>query len=140
MNALELTVTGLTSVFAKAMGGRQVVEDQDTGEHVGWYVRLPGGWHEWHAAGRKGAVPTPEQALERIAEAVTEARALEARLAAVPEALHELWLQREEAATRLERERQRNVRREFDYRRAEEEFKAADLAFSAKERALAEAA
>lgn len=123
------------------------VKDPATNEWIGYVVRTRRGDFKWVCAGNYGYAATEADCERDMQPAIRElhaSRAVDAARAAeidaLPEPLRSLRLDRDAARYRLDLERARTVLRPDVLSVAEERYRAAELAYSAAECAMAEAA
>lgn len=150
MSALRTTAEDLTTALVSATYGAtpavRWVEDEDTGERVGWVRQLGDGW-EWRAGSEDGYGRSIDDCLARIEKAVLRQRkyaeidaARHAELAALPEPLRTLRQRVDAAAVQVAIEDARTVLRINDKAAAQRAYDAAVMEYEAAERAIAEAA
>ncbi|MDF1599682.1 hypothetical protein PZ895_07820 [Mesorhizobium sp. YIM 152430] len=150
MSALRTTAEDLTTALVSATFGAtpavRWVEDEDTGERVGW-VRVHGDGWEWRAGSEEGYGRSIDDCLARIESAVLRQRKyaeIDARraaeLAALPQPLRDLRMIRDTAKTQLAIEEARTVRRPDDLAVAQRAYDAAVMEYEVAERQMAEAA
>lgn len=150
MNALRTTAEDLTTALSSATYGTtkpvRWVEDQDTGERVGWVREIADGW-EWRSGNEEGYGRLIDDCLARIESAVLRQRkfaeidaARRAEIAALPEPLRTLRQRVDAAAVQVAIEEARTVLRINDKAAAQRAYDAAVMEYEAAERRMAEAA
>lgn len=150
MNALRTTAEDLTTALVSATFGRtpavRWVEDEDTGERVGWVRQIGTGW-EWRAGNEEGYGRSIDDCLARMEKAILRQRkyaaidaAHRAEIAALPEPLRTLRQRVDAAKVQVEIEEARGFRRDDDYAAAERVYADAVMEYEAAERQMAEAA
>lgn len=150
MSALRTTAEDLTTALVSATFGRtsavRWVEDQDTGDRVGW-IRQTGTMWEWCAGTEEGYGRDQADCLVRMESAVLRQRkyaeideARRAELAALPEPLRTLRQRVDAAAVQVAIEDARTVLRINDKAAAQRAYDAAVMEYEAAERQMAEAA
>lgn len=142
MSALDTTAADLARCLTVATGPKfKRVIDEDTGETVGQIVPSSICGLKWITSSSWGYAETVAECLTDMAPAVLRERewqaehdAMVAEIDALPEPLRSLRWSLEEARTRCERERQRNVIRPADLARREIELEQAEAAYAAEAR------
>lgn len=150
MSALRTTAEDLTTALVSATFGAtpavRWVEDEYTGERVGW-IRQTGTMWEWRAGTEEGYGRDQADCLARIEKAVLRQRkfadidaARRSELAALPEPLRTLRQRVDAAAVQVAIEDARTVLRINDKAAAQRAYDAAVMEYEAAERKMAEAA
>lgn len=150
MSALRTTAEDLTTALKSATFGAlppvRWVEDEDTGERVGWVRQMGTGW-EWKAGTEDGYGRSIDDCLAQIEKSVLRARryaaedaAIRAEVDALPEPLRTLRRRVNATAAQIAVEESRNVLRINDKAAAVEAHRLAVMEYEAAERMMAEAA